>query len=89
MNMKSLAYTSLRRPVLEYEASYLDPYREGQVNALDLVQNEVAKFANDTYDSGWETLAQGRKVATICALFKAYTGERAWKSIGNRLKGPF
>jgi hypothetical protein len=48
----------------------------------------VAKFANDTKDSGWETLAQRRKVASIYALFKAYTGERAWKSIGNRLKGP-
>jgi hypothetical protein len=33
-------------------------------------------------------LAQRRKIAGICALFKAYIGERAWKFIGNRLKGP-
>jgi hypothetical protein len=24
----------------------------------------------------------------MCALFKAYTGERAWKSIGDRLQAP-
>jgi hypothetical protein len=27
-------------------------------------------------------------IARICALFKAYTGGRAWKEIGNRLLKP-
>jgi hypothetical protein len=31
-NAKSLAYTSLVRPVLEYGAACWDPYREGQIN---------------------------------------------------------
>jgi hypothetical protein len=31
-------------------------------------------------------LTQRRKVSRICALFKAYTGERAWKAIGDRLE---
>jgi hypothetical protein len=48
----------------------------------------AAKFANHTYDSGWEILVWRRKVAHICILFKAYTGEQAWKSIGDRLKVP-
>ena len=39
-------------------------------------------------NSGWETLVQCRKIAGICSLFKAYTGEWAWKSIADRLKGP-
>jgi len=43
------------------------------------VQNKAAKFANHTNNSVWEILAQRSKVAGICALFKAYTGERAWK----------
>jgi hypothetical protein len=34
---KSLAYTSLVRPILEYGAACWDPYREGQINALDRV----------------------------------------------------
>jgi hypothetical protein len=36
----------------------------------------------------WESLAQRRKIARMCALFKAYTGQRAWKSIGDRLQVP-
>jgi len=45
-NMKSLAYTSLVRPILEYEAACWDPYRECQISALDRVQNKAAKFAH-------------------------------------------
>ena len=85
-NTESLAYMSLVRPILEYGASCRDPYGEGQINALDRVQRKAA--ANHTKPSGWETLAQRRKTARICPVFKAYTGEQAWKAIGDRLKGP-
>jgi len=40
-------------------------------------------------DSVWEILAQLRKIARICIMSKAYTGERAWNSTGDKLKGPF
>jgi hypothetical protein len=36
-NTKSLAYVSLVRPIQEYGAFCWDPYREGQINALDRV----------------------------------------------------
>ena len=39
-------------------------------------------------ESNWETLSQRRKISRICALFKAYSGERAWKFIGDRLQRP-
>jgi len=87
-NTKSLAYTSLVRPILEYGAVCWDPYRECQVSALDRVQNKAAKFAHHSGDSDWESLAQRRKIARMCALYKAYTGERAWKAIGDRLQAP-
>jgi len=54
-NTKCLAYTALVRPILEYEAVCWDPYREGQVGALNRVQKRAAKFANINV-SGWETL---------------------------------
>jgi len=50
-------------------------YREGQVSALNREQKKAAKFANNINESGWETLAQRRLIARICALFKAYIGE--------------
>jgi len=39
-NTKSLAYTSLVRPILEYGAACWDPCTEGQINALDQVQRK-------------------------------------------------
>jgi len=87
-NTKRLAYPALVRPILEYGAVCWDPYREGQVSALNRVQKRGAKFANVINESGWGTLAQRRLVARICALFKAYTGGRAWKAIGDRLLKP-
>jgi hypothetical protein len=50
------------------------------------VQNTAAEFAHHKNDSNWETLTQSRKVFRIFALLKAYTGERAWKAIGDRLE---
>ena len=29
-----------------------------------------------------------RKIARMCALYKAYTGDRAWMAIGGRLQAP-
>jgi len=69
--MKSLAYISPVRPFRTYEASCWDPYREGQINALDRVQKKAAKFANHTKYSVWKTLAQRRQIARICSHFKA------------------
>jgi hypothetical protein len=85
---KSLAYTTLVRPILEYGVACWDPYREGQVYALDRVQKKAATSAHHMSELNWETLSQRRKISHICALFKAYSGERAWKVIGDRLQRP-
>jgi hypothetical protein len=87
-NTKSLAYTSLVRPILEYGAASRDPYRECQISAVDRVQNKAAEFLHHSGGSDWESLAQRRKIARMCAPYKAYAGERAWKTIGDRLQVP-
>ena len=76
------------RPILEYGDACWDPYREGQIRALDRVQKKAVKFAHHKNSPNWETLASRRKLSRICALFKAYSGERAWKAIGDRLQRP-
>jgi hypothetical protein len=48
----------------------------------------VAKFAYHTGGLDWESLAQHRKIAHVCALSKGYTGERASKAVGGRLQVP-
>jgi hypothetical protein len=87
-NTKSLAYISLVGPILEYGAACWDPYREGQISALDRVQKTAANFAYHTNRPKWETLVSCRKLSCICSLFKAYSGERAWKAIRDRIQRP-
>jgi len=67
-NTKSLAYMSLVRPILEYGAACWDPYREGQISALDRVQKKAAKFAHHKNSPNWETLASRIKLSHICPL---------------------
>jgi hypothetical protein len=50
--MKHLAYTALVRPILEYGAVCWDPYRKGQIGALNRVQRRVAKLANNADQTG-------------------------------------
>jgi hypothetical protein len=52
------------------------------------VQKRAAKFAYHPNRPKWETLASRRKLSRICALFKAYSGEREWKAIGDRIQRP-
>jgi len=79
---------SLVHSILEYGAACWDPYREGQISALDRVQKKAVKYAHHTNIPNWESLVSRRKPSLICALFKAYSGERAWKAIGDRLQRP-
>jgi len=84
---KSLAYATLVCLILEYGAACWDPYREGQIYALDRVKRKRLNF-HIMKESNWETLSPRRKMTRICALFKAYSGERSWKFIGDRLQRP-
>ena len=72
--------------ILEYGATCWDLYRERQISALDRVQKKAAKFAHHKNSLNWETSVSRRKLSCICVLFKAYSGECAWKSIGDRLE---
>jgi len=49
---------------------------------------ESGQFAHNTNSPNWETLASHRNLSYICALFKAYSGEPAWKAIRDILQWP-
>jgi hypothetical protein len=63
-----------------------DLYRKGQIYVLERVQWEEAKFAYHTNELNWEVLTYRRKISHICAVFIAYCGERAWKTMDERLE---
>jgi len=74
---------SLVGPILEYWAACWDPYRECQMSVLDRVKNKAAKFAGGSDGESW---AQRRKTTGMCALYKAYTSDRARKAMQDRLQ---
>jgi hypothetical protein len=41
----------------------------------DHVHKKAAKIENHTRDLVWENMAQRRKIARICVVFKTYIGE--------------
>ena len=81
-NTKCLSYTTLVRLILQAGLVCWDPHREGQVSALNRVQKRAAKFANNINESGWETLAQHRLIARICAFSRHTPGDRLGKRFG-------
>ena len=48
------------RSILEYGAVCWDPYREGQVSALNRVLKRAAKFANNTKESVWQNFGTAK-----------------------------
>ena len=66
----------------------LESIQGGTNTCIRKGQKNANKFAYHTNESNWETLSQRRKISHIRAVFVAYSGERAWKAIGDRLHRP-
>ena len=71
-------------PILEYGAFVQGPVEGGTDKRVRPCAKKAAKFTDIMNDSVWEILAQRRKTASMCALFKTYTGERVLKTAGDR-----
>ena len=88
--IKSRAYTTLVRPMLEYSSAAWDPYRKYQVNCLEMVQRRAARFVTRTQgmDEGCVTrafkppaVANPRKPKESCQTLPV-TQNTAWQSVG-------
>ena len=61
--VKSATYTTVVRPVLEYESPVWDPYRQADIKALEQVQRHAARYMYNDYTSrtpGYFTYAHHR-----------------------------
>ena len=81
--VKTTAYLSLVRPVLEYASCAWDPYRAGLINKLESVQRKAARFCTGDYqressvtqmleDLGWDTLAVRRERNRLAMFYKIH-----------------
>jgi len=69
-DVKSLAYTSLVRPILEYGTAAWDPYRAKDINKLDMVQRRAARFVRRDY----------RQTTSVLSLLD----QLGWPSLSDR-----
>ncbi|KAJ4426704.1 hypothetical protein ANN_26502 [Periplaneta americana] len=85
---KEIAYKSLVRPVMEYGAACWDPYRLEHIKTLEKIKKRALKCCRKNSPLKWDTLTDRRTRIRLCALFKTYRGEPAWRDIKNRLQPP-
>ena len=50
-NIKTTAYTTLVRPLLEYSSSVWDPHTQVLINKIEMVQRWAARFCHNDYTS--------------------------------------
>ena len=84
-SIKSIAYTTLVRPILEYATEVWDPNYKCLIYKIEMVQGRVARWvlsdsrfqSNVTamiYQLGWVTLEQPRKRKRLIHLYKIING---------------
>ncbi|KAJ4440163.1 hypothetical protein ANN_08301 [Periplaneta americana] len=78
---KEIAYKSLVRPVMEYGAACWDPYRLEHIKTLEKIQKRAFKRCRKNSPLKWDTLTDRKTRIRLCALFKTYRGEPAWREI--------
>jgi len=79
--IKSLAYFSLVRPILEYSSSVWDPYTQVKIDQIEMVQRRAARYVTNRHHNtssvtdmlnhlGWRPLALRRTDARLCMMYK-------------------
>ena len=54
-----------------------------------LSSEKLSQFTDHRKDSDWETLAQRRTIARLCAHCEEFSAERAWRAMLDRLRVPY
>ena len=86
ISVKTKAYMSCVRPIVEYAASCWSPTSDKMINRLEMLQHNAAKFATNKYprkghynefsisdilrDLNWESLEERRKQLRLNMTFK-------------------
>ena len=79
--VKSIAYLSIVRPILEYCSPVWDPYLSTDIQAIEKIQRRAARYVSSDYgrtssvtsmlnELRWPSLASRRKFARLSAFYK-------------------
>ena len=83
--VKENCFNALVRPLLEYSCSAWDPYKQNQIDKLELINKRAARFITGNYTRehgnsnknfealGWCSLRERRLKSKVSLLFKIQT----------------
>ena len=85
-NLKSLAYKTLVRPLLEYSSAAWDPYTMENVKKLEMVQRRAARYVLNRFnylssvdemlqELQWNTLEERRKKDRLVMFYKIHNDQ--------------
>ena len=80
IQLKTLAYFTFVRPILENSCTVWDPYTATQISKLEMIRRRAARYVlhrhhntssvtNMLQSLGWRSLADRRKDAQLCMLY--------------------
>ncbi len=78
--LKTTAYKSLVRPLVEYAPSVWDPHTEGCTKQIEMVQRRAARYVNMSSVTDmlkhleWESLEERRKNQRLSMMYKIHHG---------------
>ena len=84
--VKVTAYQAIVRPLLEYATSAWDPHVKHNINALEKVQTQAARFCTKEYsrmpgtvtqlmeDLNWQSLQTRRRISRVTMFYKMVNG---------------
>ena len=85
-SLKTTAYTSVVRPVLEYASTVWDPYTKSCIDKMEMVQRRAARYVLHRYHNTssvgkmldtlqWTSLEERRKQQCLAMLYKIQHGQ--------------
>ena len=83
--LRTQAYFSLVRPLLEYASPVWDPYTQDNINKIEMIQRRAARYVKNNYDRtasvtsmledlNWRSLADRRTDARLSLFYKIVNG---------------
>jgi ribonuclease P/MRP protein subunit RPP40 len=95
--VKEAAYKSIVRPCLEYSSSVWDPFHQGQINSVEMVQRKAARFCLNRYkkidsvsdmlkELNWDPLSTRRKASRLAVFSRVYKNEECLQDLNFYIK---